>query len=160
MIYNNNFTDTEAPVDEATLNRVEKELKFTFPDEIRQHYLAINGGCPERPLFRKDDSIFVVQEFLPIRHGREDELFEDVCRDLRNERAIIPRHLIPFAIDPGGDYFCFGTKAGTVGAIYYFCGEYIDEPEGPLTLLADSLREFIERLEEDTDEEDDEDDEE
>ncbi len=150
-MYNNKFTDTEASVDETTLQRVEKELEFTFPEQFREHYLAFNGGHPERRQFRKDDTIFLVNQFHPLRHGHRNDTFEYICRDLRNDEGIIPWHLIPFADDPGGDYFCFSTKPGEVGAIYYFCGEHIDEPEGPLTFLSDSLREFIEQLEEDTD---------
>lgn len=147
--YKNTFFDVEAPVDDATLAQVENELKFVFPREIREHYLSFNGGCPKRCVFREGECVYVVQEFLPVRHGRKDGLLEDACRDLRNEREIIPPHLIPFAFDPGGDYFCFGTNPGEAGAIYFFAGEYADDPQRAVSLLASTLREFVERLQED-----------
>lgn len=152
--YTNEISQTNRPVDEATIKRIEKRLKITFPEEIRQHYLTFNGGVPARTWFENDDFDTLFGEFLPIVHGRRGDTVETVCEDLCIEQKVIPRFLVPFAADQGGDYFCFSVKADEPGAIYFFNGEHYDEPDACIR-VADSLREFIEGLKEDVDDDDD-----
>ena len=56
-----------------------------------------------------------------------------------------PKHLIPFATDPGGDEFCFSIKKGEEGKIYYLAHEFYERsnPRKGTRLLANNLTEFI-----------------
>ena len=143
----NQFIRTKQSVSNADLKNVEKILGFKFPKEFRNHYLSVNGGRPERNLFKKDDVIYVVSEFLPIKFGTKDYLFEDVNLHLKIEREILPQDLIAFADDPGGDFYCF-NKAGE---IWIYRGDYSDDPDNAVTFLAKSLSEFIDGMFQDED---------
>ena len=149
--HDNIFDDVQRQIDESILVEIQQELGITFPPEIKKHYLTYNGGCPKRYVLRRDANTYVVQEFLPIKYGRDEQLLlEDAYRDLVRDRHVIPQYLIPFAIDPGGDFFCFSTRHEDLGAIFFFQGEYaLDKPERSVDYLASSFADFVEHLEPD-----------
>ena len=68
----NPFIRTKHPLTNADLIEVEQKFHFTFPSEFRRHYLQYNGGSPEKNLFKKNDRIFIVQEFLQIKFGTRE----------------------------------------------------------------------------------------
>ncbi len=140
----NEFVETEQPITEAELDDVERTFHFTFPMQVRSHYLRYNGGSPTNYLFKKDDTVFVVHEFLPVKYGKH--LFETSFRNLKVEAEILPKHLVPFALDPGGDYYCFSVRDKDAGSIWIYRGEYSDEPERAVQFIAKSLNEFVESM--------------
>ncbi len=139
------FTDLGGPVDSDDLAEVERLFRFIFPLDFKRHYLAINGGYPaaRRYLFEKDGVIYVVNHFLSIKYGRDGTRFEDVNRDLKIEDNILPKYLVAFADDPGGDFYCFSTREQDAGSIWIYRGEYSDEPDRAVQFLASSLPEFL-----------------
>ena len=141
-LYNNIFIETEKNIVESDLLEIEENLKFKFPNDIKRHYLFYNGGYPERYVFRKNDKLYVVQEFLPIKYGAQGCLFEDTFIALKKEKKILPDYLIPFAINPGGDYYCFSINENELGAIYIFFGEF-DDPKRSIIFLSISLKDFV-----------------
>jgi hypothetical protein len=147
-MYNNDFIETEPGISDQDIDNVEHAYSFVFPKQFRDHYLRYNGGSPNKYLFKRDDVIFVVHQFLPIRYGRHR--FEESFRNLKVEASILPADLVPFGMDPGGDYYCFSTGPKQYGSIWMYRGEY-DDPASAREKLADSLVEFIERMEADED---------
>jgi hypothetical protein len=146
-LYNNPFQNTAPDIDADDLARVERTFGFQFPEEIRKHYLAYNGGGPTRYVFKAGDRLHVVNEFLPIRYGERGNLLEDALRALRIDRHVLPDRLIPFAVGPGGDYYCFSAQETTEGSIYLCMGEYlVTAPEKAVRFLAASLPSFINAL--------------
>ena len=140
------FIRTVHHVTNSDLAEVERAFGFSFPAAFRTHYLTHNGGRPQNNLFKRDDSLYVVSEFLPIKYGRADCLFEDVFRDLKVEREVLPKHLVAFADDPGGDYYCFSVDDKDAGTIWIYRGEYSDEPDRAVQFLAESLNEFFDNM--------------
>jgi len=138
------FSGPERPVTKRDLDKVEKRFNFSFPQALRNHYLRINGGSPERCLFPKDDDYCVVHEFLPIKLG-EDTL-EETLQDLVIERHVIPGYLVPFAIDPGGDFYCFSIRKKDFGAIFLFVGDYFDDLDEAVVHLAKSFPVFMRQM--------------
>jgi hypothetical protein len=100
-------------------------------------------------LFRSNDDAFVVSQFLPVRHSLWGSRFESSCEALLENEIIRSLRLLPFAIDPGGDYFCFCTEGPDAGSIWFFCGEYIDEPDRAAVRIASGFEEFVGSLEAD-----------
>jgi len=141
------FNEKEA-VTGSELEEVEERFGFRFPPALRNHFLLHNGGEPRRHVLRLGERLLVVHAFLPVKHGPKGCLFEDTCRRLRVERKVFPEHLVPFAVDPGGDYFCFSVRNEDEGAIYHFIGEYLPDEDRAVTRLSGSLPEFLELLEE------------
>lgn len=145
----NEFINTKEPVLDTDLNHLEHMLGFSFPVEVRVHYLRYNGGSPTRNLFKADDRVFVVSQFLSISHGKV--LFETSFRHLKEDHNILPNHLVPFAMDPGGDYYCFSTRPEDLGTIWFFIGERYEDPARASVYLAKSLTDFVNQLVEDDD---------
>lgn len=140
------FIGTVQAVTDSDVGEVERKFGFSFPGDFRDHYLTHNGGRPEKNLFKKDDTVFVVSEFLPIKYGRTNCLFEDVFRDLKIDQQVLPKHLVAFADDPGGDYYCFSVRDKDAGSIWIYRGDYSDEPDRAVEFLAKSLDEFLESM--------------
>jgi len=145
-LYNNLFIDTNKPISEADIDYVEQQFGFKFPKEIRSHFLEYNGGCPEKYVFKKDDTFYVVQEFMTIKYGNPDTSFETTIDDLKIKRKILPEHLVPFAVDPGGDYYCFSVGKSDFGSIFIFRGEYSDDSNRSTRFLSPNIFQFIESM--------------
>ena len=141
----NELTETERPIDERYLSEIENRLGLRIPPDIRAHYLRYNGGSPTRYLFKRGDRTFVFQEFLPFRFG--DYRVEDAFYDLKTSQGLLPANLVPFAIDPGGDFFCFCEQTGE---IYFFVVEQGKTPDQAKCYLANSLAELIDGMVENT----------
>jgi len=124
---------------------IENKHKFKFPDEIREHYLTLNGGRTKRRIFLDDEYEFIVQQFIPSKADIDGRNLDTVLDTLRHDNAI-PNWLIPFADEPSGDLYCFSLDEDELGAIYYWDHESIDQPEESYGYLSESLKEFIDSL--------------
>lgn len=145
----NEFVDTEEPITPTMIDELERRYGFTFPAEVREHYLRYNGGVPARYLYNKNGRIFVINEFLPIAYGTH--LLEDSFKSLKVDQVLLPSHLVPFAVDPGGNYYCFSIKKEDVGSIWFYVGECSQFPDRAIVYLAASLLRFIEDMTSDDD---------
>jgi len=137
----NQFVETEPSITDADLDQVEQSYGFLFPRAIRLHYLKYNGGSLQKYLYKADDTVFVVHEFLPVKYGKHR--LEDSLHNLKDNDKVLPRYLVPFAMDPGGDYYCFSTRDVDKGTIWFYIGDYHDEPQKAVQYVAKSLSEFI-----------------
>jgi hypothetical protein len=154
LMYNNEIQRTKQSLSATELNGVLDELGIDVPDDLKKHYLASNGGIPKRNLFQQGRSIHILQEFLPVKYASRGFRFEDTVRNLKLERNVLPEHLIPFAVDPGGDYFCISNRREDFGHIFIYRGE--SRSDRACQWLAKSIRDFIEQMvsEDDLDAED------
>ena len=129
-MYDNPILYADGTAKKEDLDRIEQKFHVKIPGEMREHYLAYNGGRPERTVFTDKNG---------------DEYFVD---------------LIPFAEEGGGNLFCFSVRESDPGAIYYYNHEfeYGEDPEEHITWLAESLTAFLNALTENEEDGDDEDD--
>ncbi len=120
------FIRTVQPVTASDLAEVERTFGFSFPAAFSNHYLTYNGGRPQKNLFKKRRRLrFRCERVSSIKYGRANCLFEDVFRDLKVEGEVLPKHLVAFADDPGGDYYCFvRARNKDFGSIWIYRGEY------------------------------------
>jgi cell wall assembly regulator SMI1 len=143
-LYNNKFNKTKMLLKIEDIIELEKKYNFTFPKDIRDHYLTYNGGEPEKYVFiDADGDELIVQQFISI--NKENEKGRDLDSVLHNLRTdkILPDWLIPIADEPGGDLYCFSLKTGEEGWIYLWHHEYINSSKDSSTFLAESIREFM-----------------
>jgi cell wall assembly regulator SMI1 len=130
---------------EEQIHRIEIELGFSFPKDMRTYYKKHDGKQLE------------VSKFVLERHGSitlnqmwciKDEIgngsFRDLCK-LSIENPYWPKWLIPFANDPGGQAFCFSVNESNYGAIYLHRFEFMGEEKEALFLSRD-FSEFIASL--------------
>lgn len=92
---NPNISNKEIELFEQNIGGV---LSLTF----KKHYLEYNGGKSLKSYFKGDEgAIYVIQNFLSITKG--NDTIEETYKDLKD---YLPSGLVPFARDPGGNYFC------------------------------------------------------
>lgn len=132
ILYNNNFNNTERQISNNDLMIIEAMYKFTFPKDIREHYLTYNGGEPEKYVLRNGEDEYIVNGFIPIKYNlaKGATNLEFVLEILRKDN-ILPEWLIPFADDSGGNFYCFSIRKSDEGSIYYWSHEVVDKSEKP-----------------------------
>lgn len=133
----NRFSDVGETVSAGDIQAVEERVGFRLPDELRQHYLRVNGGRPERSYFLRDDHDFELQRFMTLA-----ELAKRV-EDLVQTRHLIPDNLVPFAWGSGGDYYCVDRADQS---IVFYAMDYCLEPEKATTKATTSLATFIDGM--------------
>ena len=143
-----NFTPTGTSLAPADLDEIEQRFGFKFPQAFREHYLVHNGGSPDKNRFAGENGRFIVHDFLPMKRSALVTLdtLETTVQCLKIDQQLIPVHLVPFAVDPGGDYYCFCTRQDEEGSIYLYRMDHFREPERAAEYLAPSLGEFLSGL--------------
>src|SRR5688572_6272677 len=124
------------------IERVAREFQLTFPDSLISLYLQANGGEPETYVFQKGSIDTVVTEFLALT-STEFDTSPEVYRDLVLAKQIVPKHLYPFAIDGGGDYFFIDTSDAKEGVYLYL---HDTSRKNPLVNLKMTFADFWESL--------------
>lgn len=125
---NNPILKTKPPPSLAYIRQLEKEWRIAIPDELIGFFMQSNGGAPEfNTYISQDGERCVLHEFLAIGSRAQEGSFENVMKDLVLELGMIPRHLIPFAINEGGDFYCMSVKKKSRGQIYFFGNDSYDD---------------------------------
>ncbi|MGW8391838.1 SMI1/KNR4 family protein [Pseudoduganella sp. HUAS MS19] len=122
-IAENNVFDTVAPaISMAEFGDLERAVGHPLPESFKQHYVHYNGGAPTDTLVPGDDvwEPTDVAMFYSIKHplpGQDDT--SEMLNHFRAMRAkkVIPDFFLPFAWDPGGNFFGLDFRDETVA--YY-----------------------------------------
>jgi hypothetical protein len=138
-----NIRNTLSPLITRDIQEVEERFAFRFPTEVVNFYLQNNGGRPEKDRFIHEGEMFVVDSFLPIKYGNPSLTLEAT---LGRVKQLLPRHLIPIAVGPFGDFFCCSTRDDDVGSIYIHRLEHRFISTSGTKRLASSLDEFLRDL--------------
>src|SRR5262245_66279103 len=113
----NTFSNVREKITAAEIADTGTALGVVIPDEVVQHYVEHNGGTPARACWESNDfEPQCISQFLPIKHATKGGL--SVEKSYRNgvDKGFLPRGLVPFAVDWGGNYFCFDEDGG----VYFF----------------------------------------
>jgi hypothetical protein len=137
--------NSQQSISAKELAEFEAGLNTIMPDAFRDLYLQGNGGKPRLNKFSKNGEEFFIHQFLSIKYGAKDTLIEDAFADFQlNER--LPKGVLPFAIDEGGDYFLIRIAKDGFGNILFFQSDYYDDPSRSVIFLSESISEFLARL--------------
>jgi hypothetical protein len=139
------IVSTAQPIYETDFAAIEARMGITFPSDLRAHYLAANGGRPLQNIFYAHGDGYHIHQFTPLRFGKRLETVEDVF-DLMREDERLPQDAIAFAIDAGGDWYCYSIATETYGRIFCWRSDYFEDPDEAIAWLAGSLREFLDGL--------------
>ncbi len=135
------------PIVAADLDEVENRFGFRFPQELRLLYLHYNGGRPENDRFVDDNGQCIIHDILPIKHGgRPRGTLERTIQLVKCERHLLPDYLVPFAIDPFGNYYCFSVRSEDGGGVFAFRMDRAGEPQLAIEFLAPSIGSFLDSL--------------
>ena len=84
-----------------------------------------------------------MHEFLPIKHGNKGLTLEATIHRVKLDQSLLADHLVPFAVDPGGNFYCFSVREDNFGEIFLFLMDYYDNPKRSTEYLTSSLRDFL-----------------
>lgn len=144
------ITPTHAPLSEEVIAQFEGRFSISLPDSYRHFLLAHNGGKPIPKRFDTEDGKVgsMVARFFPM-FDDEDDALEDEYTDITLE-GVIPKNLMPIAIDPAENRILLSIGGNDRGAVYYWSW---DEEPDPATCsyrymrrIAASFDGFLSRL--------------
>lgn len=87
----------------AIIEKVEKKLSVIFPKSYK-HYISNNNGGHIEGTYIDESGI---KEIISFRFLIFEEQILQHCNILN---GCIPKNVIPFATDAGGNYYCFDYK--------------------------------------------------
>lgn len=123
----NTFSGSNPAITAADVDHLESVIGKKLPAPFRNHYLKYNGGTPERTYWQADDfeEPVEVSVFKPIVGGESTVLS---TYQLMLKKKVLPEHLLPFANDWGGNFFCLNLDTG---AVSYFTTDTFDSDLTP-----------------------------
>ncbi|WP_217514420.1 SMI1/KNR4 family protein [Vibrio metschnikovii] len=136
---------SKANVTEEVIRKIGIKLNRSIPEDLVQFYIRNNGGYCEKNTFFIAGEGYKINEFLPFSVG--SDTIESTYQSVFLENEEMPDNLVPFAVDAGGDYFCFDSSESGFGRIFFFESEYYDDPERSVVFLSKSFTDFVESLE-------------
>ncbi|ELY2043289.1 TPA: SMI1/KNR4 family protein [Enterobacter ludwigii] len=152
----NNFKKCEKKIGRADIYKTESKLSITLPDDFVSHYLQFNGGIPEKSWWDGGEGFEPVEVagFKPFVYNTQTNddprSLIDGCYISMLDREVIPRNLLPFANDWGGNFFCLNLD---YYSIVYFATDSFDKDltmqENHIKLqryLTNSFSHFVEGL--------------
>ncbi|EPF1233153.1 SMI1/KNR4 family protein [Enterobacter cloacae] len=152
----NNFKKCEKKIGLADIYKTASKLSISLPDDFVSHYLQFNGGTPEKSWWDGDEGFEPVEVagFKPFVYNTQinddPRSLIDGCYISMLDREVIPRNLLPFANDWGGNFFCLNLDNYS---IVYFATDSFDKDltmqENHIKLqryLTNSFSHFVEGL--------------
>lgn len=112
----NNIINCEKKIGRADIAKTEEKLSITLPDDFVSHYLQFNGGAPEKTWWDGDEDFEPVEvaAFKPfVNNGQTNDdprSLIDGCYISMVDRQVIPKNLLPFANDWGGEFLLPGFR--------------------------------------------------
>jgi len=140
-----------AALDDEAIDEVERRLGVKLPPDYVAVARHAHGGQPSRAEITYQHPGIgpfgtAMSELLSLDPDYSNSLFSALSR--LTVSGQLPKLVIPFGADAGGDYFCFDyRKTGPSGppTVCYFAHE--TAPEESLIPLASSFTELLERFE-------------
>ncbi|WP_122455497.1 SMI1/KNR4 family protein [Pseudomonas viridiflava] len=114
------FFKSESKVGVAQIEELEAVVGQVLPASFKDFYMSCNGGVPSKDWWDSDD------EYEPVRVKKfkavapldapdaSETKFLGGCYVAMVAKTIIPKTLLPFAIDDGGNFFCLDLADGNV----------------------------------------------
>jgi hypothetical protein len=144
------FNEQGSKITDLDIKKIEKRIGKEIPKELASHYLNSNGGIPINCYWPQGDGIYLwIQQFLSMKESiGEGRTLEDTYL-LGQERKFLPKSLLPFAVDYGGNYFCIDDNSH----IYFYALDaweqnlsYKQNHERISNYLCQSLSDFLTAL--------------
>lgn len=147
------FTECGPTVDSNDIIELEAAIGTALPAEFKDHYVRYNGGIPGRTCWIQPqfDAEYEVAQFKALAANSDSTSGSILFTYNRMiERAVIPRQLMPFGNDWGGNFFCLDLETGQV---VFFATDSFDDQMSPeenhrhaKQVLCQSFPEFLHGL--------------
>lgn len=119
MANKNPFSTVAPAISMADFGDLERAVGRLLPESFKQHYVRYNGGAPTDTQVPGDDDWEPtdVAMFYSIKHPLpgQDESSEMLNHfQAMRSKKVIPDFFLPFAWDPGGNFFGLDLRDGAV----------------------------------------------
>ena len=119
--------------DPAIFDEIEKERGISIPKELKTFIMKTNAATPSKYNFVAGGVERVLGAILSFNKGESDT--DSVFTAFR---VIKEKELIPFGIDPFGNYICYSLKDSKI--------VFWDHETDNVTTIADNLTVFLDSL--------------
>ena len=136
-------------ITEEDICALEEQFHFKMPEDMRQFYLAHNGGILPQGT-ELNPEWCKLNDFLAIKHPVTEHLpTMDTLLKWQEMDGFIPMYLIPFCSDEAGASYYIRVDEEGYGKVYYifseFLDDFLDDPEGE-GFTAGSFTDFLELI--------------
>ncbi|WP_126974513.1 SMI1/KNR4 family protein [Gynurincola endophyticus] len=142
------FEETSAALTQYDISELQQRFNLTLPEDFIIHYLKFNGGYPKTDTYIwSNNEETGINCFFSIKHQGFARL-EDAYQNLVVEEKVLPKGMVVFATDNGGNFFCISTREKDYGYIYYSNNDSyeVGDEESSLTFMDRSFKEFMNKL--------------
>ena len=115
------------------LSEMSEKYQIIIPDDLKDFLVLANGATPSKSKFmlKVDEKLFgAVLSFNPDE--KEVDSFDSAMQ------INFEKNIVPFGIDPFGNYICYNTSDNSI--------LFFDYEEEKLIEISSSLKEFLEEL--------------
>ena len=120
-------------VNTDVFSEIEKERNISFPDELKCLVLEANASTPKKYNFMNGNVEKVFGAVLSFNRDESDTDSVFAALD-----TVVDANLMPFGIDPFGNYICYSLNDRKI--------VFWDHENGEITTVADGLAAFLESL--------------
>ncbi len=99
-----NFKNQGPRLSQTEIEECLSSVHLRFPDILKELYLSVNGGEPDRCIFEYENVDTLITELLPLLSKDKPTSIQSY-KILVLDQNIVPKKFFPFAVDAGGDYF-------------------------------------------------------
>lgn len=118
---------------ENAIEKISSKYNVTIPDDLAKLLKKANAATPSKTKFMVKVDEKILGAILSFNPGETEADSFETAMTIDFEKDIVP-----FGIDPFGNYICYNVKDSTI--------IFFDHEEDSLTVIANSLREFLEML--------------
>lgn len=141
------WRNCNSPLSDERIHEVENTLGIQFPLDYRDCVRECHGGIPSKRNFSVAANNLEFGSCLAVLLSFSDDDSENILQTHENLSDQLPRSLIPFAEDGGGDYMCFDYRnLGAAGAPAVVFWHRTGLPDNEITQIAPNFTAFIELL--------------
>ncbi|WP_050585726.1 SMI1/KNR4 family protein [Pseudomonas syringae USA007] len=157
-----NFTlsKSDSTISDTELKYLESIVGRALPEAFKQFYIKHNGGVPNKDWWDSGDEYepMRIKKFKSVAYEKSVDAAETKflggCYISMTEKKVIPKTLLPFATDDGGNFFCLDLADGNI--CFYATDSF--DPEKSIAVnqseacrwLAKSFEVFIRDLKDET----------
>ncbi|MBG6130616.1 hypothetical protein IWQ47_002092 [Aquimarina sp. EL_43] len=120
---------------------MEKKFNIKIPDSFVDFIIKNNGGYIENNTYTDEKISFTIDVFLSIKYG--ELTLEETIEDHQVLEDNIPKDLMPFALDDGGNCYCIGIDSSNYDKVYKW---YFDTDKNQKILLEDCFNDFLSKF--------------
>lgn len=115
------------------ISKISKKYNVTIPDDLINLLKEANASTPSKVKFMLGVDERILGAILSFNPGEtEADSFETAMT------AELEKNILPFGIDPFGNYICYNVKNGNI--VFY------DHEDDSIKVIADNLKEFLNML--------------